>query len=67
MQTCTSSFLQTNLEFFRVLRLGSVLQLQADDKNVKETSGVKKKKGAGRIQTRAQAGRINVEADAACE
>lgn len=28
MQTWTSSFLQTSLEFFRVLRLGSVLQLK---------------------------------------
>lgn len=28
IQTCTSSFLLTNLEFFRVLLLGKVLYLQ---------------------------------------
>lgn len=36
----------------------------ADGKNVKETTGVKKKKGAGRIQTRAGELRINLETDA---
>lgn len=46
MHTWTSSFLQTNLEFFRVLRLGSVLQLQ-QIRQKGETIGVKKKKKKG--------------------